>query len=181
MISISGPFHTNRFSLVVHSGVCLRPGHRRLFQYSGVLSPAHPHGCRGRLRLWPPLWGCSVRTHALHPHPAAAAGTGDRGSGAGGRGAAGPRPPVAELHCGPAPPRPLPPGRPASPGPPCPLRSLREGTRSSPGPHVSGRAGGIVSDRDTFHNSCSAVVTQPAVVMPQILTCKSCRIIAVVS
>lgn len=29
-ICVAGPFHTNRFSLVVSSGVCLRPRHRRL-------------------------------------------------------------------------------------------------------------------------------------------------------
>lgn len=42
LISVSEPFHANRFGFAVYSGVSLRPSHRRLFQYKGVLSPAHP-------------------------------------------------------------------------------------------------------------------------------------------
>lgn len=87
----------------------------------------------------------------------------------------------AALRAQPAPPAPVCPGaasrraplaaRPPSLPPslrPVRSRPQREGreTGSTLVPHVSRRAEVIMNDRHTFHNSCNAVVTQPAVVMP---------------
>lgn len=144
-----------------------------------VLSPAHP------ARLWQSARCRSPHKHMSHAHPLQQPagirdGDGTEQPCPGGRDRLPVRPERRCCIAGTARHSPaLPWGRPAespagSPALPCsalllpqePPARTHGGERSPVVRHASRRAEVIRNDRDPFHNSCNAVVTQPAVVMP---------------
>lgn len=86
LAGLSGPFHTSRFSLVIHSGVCLRPSHRRLS--TDVPYPQHTqHGCpRVAQAVAVSVVLFSAQTRVTHAPPAAASRTSGIGTASPARG-----------------------------------------------------------------------------------------------
>lgn len=169
---VSGLFHTNR---------CLSPP-KPQEAVSVPIDVSYPqrtqHGC-GRQR------GAVLRISTSHAHPLQQPagirdGDGTEQPCPGGRDRLPVRPERRCCIAGTARHSPaLPWGRPAespagSPALPCsalllpqePPARTHGGERSPVVRHASRRAEVIRNDRDPFHNSCNAVVTQPAVVMP---------------